>query len=169
MLSEETRAAIEQLTTLYPERRSSLLPALRLAQREVGWLPREVIEEVADIVGVDPHACVALISFYDLLYSEPVGKYVLGMCDGLACHLLGSGRLIEHLSKRLGVEPGETTPDGVFTLRTFECLADCIHAPCMLMNDDYIGNLTEEKLDALIEELRSRSRSEKSSVSGGAS
>ena len=168
VLSEETRAEIERLTTLYPQRRSALLPALRLAQREVGWLPRETLEEVADLVGVDAHAAIALTSFYDLFYTKPVGKYVLGVCDGLACHLCGSARINEYLSKKLGIQSGETTPDGLFTLRHFECLAACIKAPCMLLNDEYVGNLTEEKLDALLDELRARADGE-TPVSGGTS
>ncbi|MBI2939944.1 MAG: NADH-quinone oxidoreductase subunit NuoE [Chloroflexi bacterium] len=166
-LSAKTRAEIERLTTVYPVRRSALLPGLRLAQREIGWLPREAMDEVAEIVGVDPNACYALATFYDLFYREPVGKYVIGVCEGLACHLGGSGRVLGWLKERLGIGPGETTADGLFTVRTFECLAACDRAPCALVNDEYVGPLDEARLDELLRELRSHPNWSRVSGVGG--
>src|SRR5207248_7089484 len=97
MLSEETRARIAAELTRYPQRRSAVLPALRYAQEEVGYLPPEVLDEVGQLVGVDANALGMLATFYDLLHVSPVGKCVISGCDGLACHLNGSGEVIDAL------------------------------------------------------------------------
>ncbi len=159
LLSEKTRAEIQRLTAYFPQRRTALLPALRLAQAEYGYLPPEVMAEVCEIVQVDPNAAEMLITFYDLLYREPVGRYVLGLCRGLACYLLGCDHLLAYLQEKLGIGLNQTTPDGLFTLRTFECLARCDQAPVMLLNgEEYVGNLTPEKLDALLAQWAEEAR-----------
>ena len=98
-----------------------------------------------------------LVTFYDMLYRDPKGKYVLGVCKNIACYLRGADQILEHLQAKLGVGPNETTPDGMFTIRPFECLASCGSAPALLLNnEEYREWLTIEKVDALLDELRAR-------------
>lgn len=156
-LSEKTRDEIRAALTYYPQRRTAILPALRAAQRDAGYLGHDQIVEVAELLELDPNAVYSLVTFYDMLYREPAGKYVLGVCRNIACYLRGADSILEHLCGRLGIEPGETTEDGMFTVRTFECLASCGTAPVILLNnEEYVEQLTVEKVDALLEELKAR-------------
>lgn len=158
VLSEATRAAITREVDRYPDSRSALIPALRLAQDEAGYLSRAVLDEVAELVGEDANALVSLASFYDMFYLEPVGRYVISVCHGFACYLNGCDPLIDYLTERLGVPVGGTTPDGLFTLHTMECLAGCGIAPMMLVDGAYHGNLTPEKIDGILAELAAKAR-----------
>ncbi len=156
ILSEQTRAEIRATIKKYPEVRSASIASLRLAQYQLGWLSPEVVSEVAQELELDPNALYQLVTFYDMFYDQPVGKYVLGVCNNLSCYLRGADSLLAHLQEKLGIKPGETTPDGVFTLRTVECLAACGNAPVMMVNEDYYEKLTFEKVDAMLEELRAK-------------
>ena len=160
MLSEATRAAIRREHDRYPDSRSALIPALRLAQDEAGYLSPALLAEVADIVGEDANALASLASFYDMFYLEPVGRYVISVCHGFACYLNGCDPLIDYLTERLGVPVGGTTPDGLFTLHTMECLAGCGIAPMMLVDGTYYGNLTPAKIDSILAELAARAQGE---------
>jgi NADH-quinone oxidoreductase subunit E len=160
ILSEATRAAIRQEVARYPDSRSSLIPALRLAQQQTGWLSSAVIDEVAELVGEDPNALASLATFYDMFYLEPVGRYIVSCCSGFACYLNGGDGLIDYLSERLGVPVGGTTPDGLFTLQTMECLAGCGIAPMLLVDGVYHGDLTPERVDALIADLRAKAQAD---------
>ncbi len=142
----------------YPERRSASIAALRAAQYQLGWLSPEVVEEVGAVLDLDSNGLYQLVTFYDMFYDHPVGSYVLGVCNNLSCYLRGSDRLLEHLQEKLGIGPDETTPDGVFTLRTVECLAACGNAPVMVVNEDYYEKLTHEAVDRLLEELRAKAQ-----------
>lgn len=156
-LSEQTRNEIKAALTYYPQRRTAILPSLRAAQRDAGFLGPEIVNEVAELLDLDPNAVYMLVTFYDMLYREKHGKYVLGVCKNLTCYLRGSDQIIDHLTKKLNVELGATTEDEMFTIRPFECLASCGTAPVILVNnEEYRERLTIEKVDALIEELRAR-------------
>jgi NADH-quinone oxidoreductase subunit E len=157
-LSEATRAAIQREVTRYPDSRSSLIPAMRLAQCEVGWLSPAVLDEVADLVGEDPNALASLATFYDMFFLAPVGRYVVNCCSGFACYLNGADAIIDYVTEKLGIGAGETTPDGLFTLQPMECLAGCGIAPMLLVDGEYHGNLTREKIDALIDALRAKAQ-----------
>lgn len=163
MLSEQTREQILAEAQRYPQRRSALLPALQLAQDETGWLSRETMSEVADLLETDPNALYDLATFYSLLHTEPTGRYVLRVCNGLTCYIRGCDPLIDHLSSRLGVKPYGTSADGLWTLEPFECLAACDGAPAMMVNGDLYRNMNSEQADALIEDLKSRA-SDRASV-----
>ncbi len=154
-LSAETRERILQLAETYPQRRSALLPALKLAQAEVGYLPPQTVAEVADVVGV-PHAAAAeLVTFYTMLHPERVGATRVMVCAQLPCVLRGAERLLRDLSAGLGVAPGETTPDGAVTLeRTSECFGACHHAPMARVNDEYVEDLDVEATQRLIARLK---------------
>ena len=152
--SEETRREYERLLPRYPNRQAAILPTLYLAQREFGYLSDESIRYVADLLGFPPSLIHGVATFYTMYNKKPVGKYHLQICRNLSCSLMGAEHLIEHVAKKIGVKPGETTADGRFSLSTAECLGSCGTAPVMQVNDDYYENLTEESIDALLDRLR---------------
>ena len=129
------------------------MPALLIAQQEHGHLPAPVLEEVADILGIERIWVYELATFYTLFHTEPVGKFHLQLCNNVSCMLRRSDDLMTHMEKVLGIKNGDTTPDGLFTLSTVECLGACEMAPVMQVGDDYYGNLTIERIDALLREL----------------
>jgi NADH-quinone oxidoreductase subunit E len=149
-MREEIKAAAAR----YPDQRSAIMPALLIAQKEHGYLPGPVLEEVADILGVERIWVYELATFYTLFHTEPVGLFHLQLCDNVSCMLCGSEELLKHLEAALVIEKGETTPDGLFTLSTVECLGACEMAPVMQVGDDYHGNLDVARVDALLDSLR---------------
>jgi len=148
------RDEIEEAAARYPNRRSAIMPALLIAQKEHGHLPGPVLEEVADILGVERIWVYELATFYTLFHTEPVGRFHLQLCDNVSCMLCGAEDLLRHLEGVLGIKKDETTSDGLFTLSTVECLGACEMAPVMQVGDDYHGNLDVARLDALLESLR---------------
>jgi len=152
--SEETRAAFERMLIRYPTREAAILPTLYLAQREFGYLSEEAIEYIASLLGFTPARIEGVATFYTMYNRKPVGKYHLQICRNLSCSLMGAEHLIERVSKKIGVKPGQTTADGRFTLSTVECLGSCGTAPVMQVNDDYHEDLTEESIDAILDGLR---------------
>ncbi len=152
--SEETQGRFERMITRYPNREAAILPTLHLAQREFGYLSDEAIRYVADLLGFTPAYIEGVATFYTMFDRKPVGKYHLQICRNLSCSLMGAEHLIERVSRKIGVKPGETTADGRFTLTTVECLGSCGTAPVMQVNDDYHENLTEESIDAILDGLR---------------
>jgi NADH-quinone oxidoreductase subunit E len=147
MLSETARAEIERLVARFPERRSALLPALKLAQKDVGWLPREAIAEAADLVGVPHAAALELAMFYTMLHTEPVPRTQVVVCAQLPCALRGAEALIRELRAALG-------SDAVEVERTSECFGACHRAPMARVGDRYYENLDAQGRQALIAELR---------------
>jgi NADH-quinone oxidoreductase E subunit len=157
-LSSDTVARAQQLIALYPERRSALIPLCHLAQEQDGWLTPEAMVDIAGLVGVTPGEVLGTASFYDMLHTEPVGKYVVAVCTNIACLLGGAAELLEHAEDSLGIGAGGTTPDGAVTLEEAECLADCDRTPCVQVNHRYVGAQTPESFDRLIADLRSGAR-----------
>ena len=153
-LNAEIRQRAEALVALYPERRSALIPLCHLAQEQDGWLRPEAISEIGEICGVTAAEVKGTATFYDMLHTEPVGKYVVAVCTNIACLLGGALELLEHAESTLGVRAGGTTPDGVFTLHEAECLADCDKTVCVQVNHRYVGGQTPETFDALVDDLR---------------
>lgn len=156
MLSDKAKSEIQQLKARYPHPNSALLPALALAQKEHGWLSPEVLEEVAAVMDLSPAQVGSVASFYTMFNRRPVGKYLIQVCTNIACSLLGAEHIVEHLKRQLGINVGETTPDGRFTLMEVECLGSCGTAPVMQVNDTYYENLTAEKVDEILAGLRRR-------------
>ncbi|WEJ12012.1 NADH-quinone oxidoreductase subunit NuoE [Sinorhizobium prairiense] len=152
------REEIEAAAARYPERRSAIMPALMIAQKEHGHLPGPVLEDVAEILGVERVWVYELATFYTLFHTEPIGRFHLQLCDNVSCMLCGSEALLKHLETTLGIRKGESTPDGAFTLSTVECLGACEMAPVMQVGDDYHGNLDTARLDALLESFRAAER-----------
>lgn len=156
MLSDQALAAIAAERRKYPadQARSALLAALRIAQEEHGWLPTELIEEVAQVLEIPSIQAFEVATFYTMYDLKPVGKHKLCVCGSVSCFLNGSDDILAHLQKRLGIGIGETTADGLFTLQEVECLGACKDAPVLHLGDQYIERLTPEGVDALIEQLR---------------
>ncbi len=154
MLSAETQEKIRAETERYPSRRTALLPALKLAQEERGYLPPEAVAEVAELVGVSHAAAWELATFYSMLRLEPEGRVRVEVCVQLPCALAGAERLLRDLSAGLGIAPGQTTPDGEVTLiRTPECFGACHRAPMARVNEVYRESLTPEATQQLLQEL----------------
>jgi NADH-quinone oxidoreductase subunit E len=149
----DMRAEIEAAAARYPDRRSAIMPALLIAQREHGHLPGEVLEEVADILAVERIWVYELATFYTLFHTEPVGMFHLQLCDNVSCLLCGAEALLRHMEARLGIARGGTTPDGLFTLERAECQAACTEAPCLQVNYHYHGNLDPRRVDRLLDAL----------------
>jgi NADH-quinone oxidoreductase subunit E len=148
-------AEVDKLAAPYAERRSAILPALRLAQAEHGgWLPPEALEEVAEVIGVAPAQVEAVASFYDMLHLEPVGKHMVEVCTNLSCALLGAQQVLEAFERELGVRPGDTSEDGQFTLRAIECLGGCGQAVVVVVDERYREPVRPEDVPAIVEELR---------------
>ena len=151
--SETGRAEFERLRTRYPDRKAAILPALYLAQKEFGYVSDEAIVYIAGLVGTSSAEIEGVATFYTMYNRAPVGKYHVQICRNISCSLLGAEHLIEHVSQKLGVRPGETTPDGKFTLAKAECLGSCGTAPVMQVNDEYHENLTVESIDRILDQL----------------
>ena len=153
MLSEKAKVEINKLKDKYPDPKSALLPALELAQREHGWLSEEVMREVGQAMDLPPTEVASVASFYTMLYTRPVGEHIIQVCTNITCSLLGAEHIVDYISRKLGIEVGQTTPDGKFTLLTVECLGSCGTAPMMQVDETYHENLTEETIDRILAEL----------------
>ena len=152
MLSEKARAEITELKGKYPDPRSALLPALEIVQREHGWLSEEVMREVGQAMDLPPTEVASVASFYTMFYTQPVGEHIIQVCTNISCSLLGAEHIVDYISRKLGLDVGQTTPDGKFTLLTVECLGSCGTAPMMQVDETYCENLTEEKIDRILED-----------------
>lgn len=154
VLSDKARAAIEAEFPKYPDKRSTVLFALRVAQEEVGYLSEEAMVDVATLLDLTPVQVYDVATFYTMYNLQPVGKFLIQVCKTLSCALVGAGGTVAHLKSRLGVGIGEVTPDGLFSLKLVECLASCGTGPMMQINDDFYENLTPQKVDQILEDLR---------------
>jgi NADH-quinone oxidoreductase E subunit len=153
-LSEEFKTKAEKICAKYPRRDAALIPLLLELQKETGYVAEEGMDAMALFLGLPYSRVKAVVTFYTMFNREPVGKYHLQVCRNISCHMAGADSLLGRLCAKLGIAEGETTKDGLFTLSSVECLGACGSAPVMQVNDDYFENLTAEKLDALLEDLR---------------
>lgn len=155
--SEQKLNEVQQIIARYPQGRqkSALLPVLHLAQQEFGgWLDVPVMDYVASLLQLDPIEVYEVASFYSMYNLKPVGRYMFEVCQTGPCMLNGSDDIINYIGEKLGIKPGQTSNDGMFTLKTVECLGACGYAPMMQMGKTYREHLTKEKVDAIIEECR---------------
>lgn len=157
LITKLIQQEIDQWLKKFPsdQKQSALLPALRLVQEQNnGWLTEELIEAVADYIGIPKIAAFEVASFYSMYNLKPVGRHQITVCNNISCMLKGSEEIIHHLQKKFAVPMGEPTADGNFTLKEVECLGACGGAPVLQVNDrDYYDNMTCEKVDALLIEL----------------
>lgn len=149
-LSQQTRTLIGDLLACYPTKRAALLPALHLAQEQIGYLPDKTLLQVAELLDLPPTEVLDAASFYDMFWREPKGRKLVQVCEGFACELCGQVNLLAALEKRLGVQAGETTADGQFTLVTVQCLAACDRGPVVHVNDRLFERVTPDKLDEVL-------------------
>jgi NADH-quinone oxidoreductase subunit E len=154
VLTDEKRRLAELICARYPTRRSALLPLLYLVQSEVGWVPRQGMREVAEILGITTAEVEAVATFYTMLKLHPCGRYVISVCTNPSCALLGGRRLFEHAREVLGENAVKATEDGMFTLEEEECLAACDQAPVLTVNYFYYDKVSEEQFDRMIESIR---------------
>ena len=146
-----------RLVARYPEgkQKSALLPVLHLAQESFGgWLSAESMDYVAELLKIEPIEVYEVATFYSMYNLQPVGKYLFEVCQTGPCMLRGSDDIIAYIGEKLNIKPGQTTADGLFTLKTVECLGACGYAPMMQLGKHYREHLTKEKVDAIIEECR---------------
>ena len=155
--SEEKQKEADRIIARYPEgkQKSALLPLLHLAQEEFGgWLSPESMDYVAGILKIEPIEVYEVATFYSMYNLQPVGKHLFEVCQTGPCMLRGSDQLIAHIKNRLSIGVGETTTDGLFTLKTVECLGACGYAPMMQLGKNFREHLTPEKIDNIIEDCR---------------
>jgi NADH-quinone oxidoreductase subunit E len=153
--SQEKLDKVNELISRYPEgkSKSALLPILHLAQQEFGgWLDVTTMDYVASLLNLQPIEVYEVATFYTMYNLKPVGKYVFEVCQTGPCMLRGSDQIIDYIKQKLNINVGETTPDGMFTLRTVECLGACGYAPMMQMGKSYKEHLTPERVDEIVEE-----------------
>jgi NADH-quinone oxidoreductase subunit E len=156
MTNPEVIKKIADLKDKYPQRKSSILPALHIILNEIGYINQEMLNRIAEALELSPLEVSQTASFYTYFPKEGVGKYHIQVCTNLSCTLLGAEGLLKYLEQKLGIKVGETTPDGWFTLSTVECLGSCGTAPVMQINQKYYENLTKQKVDKIIANLRNR-------------
>jgi NADH-quinone oxidoreductase E subunit len=152
--SAQAKQQIERMRMRYPTRQAALLPVLHIAQDEFGYLSDEAIELVATTLALPPAHVFGVVTFYTMFHREPRGTNELMVCTNVSCMLRGAYDILGHLQKRLGIAPGETTADGAFTLVEEECLAACANAPMMICGPEYYLDLTPEKVDRILDDLK---------------
>lgn len=152
--NEENESKFIALLERYPDTHSLMLPALWMVQYQEGWISLDAMRMIAKKLECSAMEVYSVASFYTMFQLQPIGKYHIQLCRTLSCMLNGSKTLQEHVQKKLGIKAGETTKDGKFTFSLVECLGACGTAPCMRLNDDYIENLTLEKVDELLDGLQ---------------
>jgi NADH-quinone oxidoreductase E subunit len=146
---------IREVAAQYPVARSAILPALRIAQeRHGGWLPPEAFEEVGEALELTPAYCKAVASFYDMFHLEPVGRHVVEICTNVSCALVGAQQVVEAFEEELGIRPGETSDDGLVTLRTIECAGGCGWGTVVVVDHRYREPVRAEDVPGIVQELR---------------
>ena len=155
--SDKSLQEVQRIINFYPEgkQKSAVIPVLHLAQQEFGgWLSTGTMDYVASLLNLKPIEVYEVATFYSMYNLKPVGKYMFEVCQTGPCMLNGSDDIVKYIYEKLDIKPGETTSDGMFTLKTVECLGACGYAPMMQMGKNYREHLTKEKVDAIIEECR---------------
>jgi NADH-quinone oxidoreductase subunit E len=154
IFSPELAARFDHLVTIYPMRRSALVPMLLYAQDEIGYVSEAVIAEVAQRIGLLELDVRNVLSYYSMLRTKPAGKYNVQVCTNISCMLRGGYEILDHCKAKLGIGHKQTTEDGVFSLEEVECIGACCWAPAMQVNYDFHENLTPAKVDEILETYR---------------
>jgi NADH-quinone oxidoreductase subunit E len=154
IFSPELAARFDRLVTLYPLKRSALVPMLLYAQDEIGYVSDAVISELAERIGILENDVRSVLSYYSMLRTKPAGKYNVQVCTNISCMLRDGYGILEHCKKKLGIGHKEVTPDGLFSLEEVECIGACCWAPAVQVNYDFYDDLTIEKMDQVIEDYK---------------
>ncbi|MDA8346424.1 MAG: NAD(P)H-dependent oxidoreductase subunit E [Thermaerobacter sp.] len=158
-MNAENLAKAQELIQRFPQKSSALIPILHLVEEEFGYIPQEEVGVVADVMGVTSAYVESVLSFYTLFHRQPTGKYLIQVCRGLSCQLMGADELSKFLYEDLGVERNGTTEDGMFTVEAVECVALCKNAPAVQINLEFYPNMTKEKLQGFLDKAREEVRS----------
>jgi NADH-quinone oxidoreductase subunit E len=161
--SVKTLERIKEIILHYPgdRKKSALLPVLHIAQQELGgYLSVDAMDYVASLLGIQPIEVYEVATFYTMFHPEPVGKYVIEVCQTGPCAICGGEHILSHLEEKLGIKPGETTSDGLFTLKMVECLGACGTAPVIQVNTEFYESMTKEKIDSMIADLKNKGNQE---------
>ena len=150
----EAKKKFDWILTRYPTKEACLLPTLHLAQEQFGWISPEVVHYVGGLLELSPATVFGVVSFYNMYNQKPVGKYHLQVCTNLSCMIWKGYDIYEHLCEKLGIDPGQTTPDGKYTVTEVECLGSCGTAPVVQVNNDYHENMDVPKMDDLLTKLK---------------
>ncbi len=150
----------KELLSHYPRPKSAAIPMCHLAQEQDGYLTEDAMAHIAELVGCSNAEVYGTATFYEMFKFHPIGTYVVGVCTNIACLLVGGEELLDHASDSLGIRPGATTADGLFTLEEMECLAACTEAPCLQVNYRYQNKVTNEGFDRLVADLRAGKRTD---------
>src|SRR5262249_14335714 len=154
MLTTEERQEIEAELPRYEQKRAICIDAMKVVQRHRGWVSDDSIKDIAALLEMSAEELDAVATFYNLIYRKPVGKHVVKVCDSVSCWIMGYERMRSRLKNTLGINLGETTEDGQFTLLPTVCLGTCDHAPALMVDDETYGDLDEAKIDAIIARYR---------------
>ena len=154
MLTDTERQEIESQLAEYPTKRAVCIDALKIVQRQRGWISDESLKDIAALLEMTPDELDNVATFYNLIFRQPVGEHVILLCDSVSCWLMGYEKMRQHLKERLGIELGQTTEDGQFTLLPMVCLGDCDHAPVMMVDNDTHHDLDPGKIDQILESYR---------------
>ena len=154
MFNETVLKEIEEIKARYPDRRSALLPSLYIAQREFGWLSREAMESVSKALNVPEARVRGTASFYAMYKHKPVGRHLIQLCTNISCMILGAEKLVDFLESRYGVQPNGTSRDNRFSLVIMECIGACGTAPAMLVNTDFHDNLSEKRIEKILDKYK---------------
>ena len=148
----------KEIIARYPRPKSALIPLLHLAQQQDGYVANDAMEHLAELVGISPAEVLGTCSFYEMFKREPVGQYMINICTNISCQLNGGEELLHHAEATLGIKPGGTTEDGLFTLEDVECIAACTEAPCLQVNYRYEYRLSTSDFDNIVADLAAGSR-----------
>jgi len=156
ILTDSSIRQIKEKAARYPYRKAAILPALTVAYKQLGYVDDKIYKEISKVINVPYVEIAEAATFYTMFPKKPRGKYLLQVCNNISCALMGSDSMIKHLEEKLGVKKDETTEDGLFTLISVECLGSCCTAPMIQINEDYHENLNRQKLDKILDDLKSR-------------
>lgn len=152
--TQENLDKINEAITRYPDKQAALMPALWIAQEQNGWISNEVMQEVAHVLEINPEEVLGVVTFYTMYFKKPMGKYHLQVCTNVSCMLRGAYDIYENVKKNLGLEHMQVSPDQKFSLEEVECMGACGDAPMIAVNEDYFENLSVEKVNKIIEDLK---------------
>lgn len=156
MLTEQERTSIDEELKHAPMPHSVVIEALRIVQRERGWVSDESVRDIAAYLEMTADEVDGVATFYNMIFRRPVGKHVIFLCESISCWVMGCDQVRKRLEDRLGIKPGETTPDGMFTLLPVDCLGACDRAPAVIVDETLHANVDDAKIDSIIDEIRQR-------------
>jgi NADH-quinone oxidoreductase E subunit len=152
--TQENLYNVNEVIRRYPDKRAAVMPVLWLAQEQNGWISKEVMQEVAKILEINPEDVLGIVTFYTMYHQKPMGKYHLQVCTNVSCMLRGAYDIFEKVKQRLGIENMQVTDDYKFSLEEVECMGSCGTAPMMAVNEDYFEDLSVERVNKIIEDLK---------------